>query len=63
MHGHWFVSLRQQEHAFLGSALHFIQGSPTSLPTYAGCPSGFKLNNAAWTYQCSSFTDILRLFQ
>ena len=25
MHGYWFVSLGQQEHAFLGSALHFIQ--------------------------------------
>ena len=25
MHEHWFVSFRQQEHAFLGSALHFIQ--------------------------------------
>jgi len=25
MHGHWFISLEQQEHAFLGSALHFIQ--------------------------------------
>jgi len=24
MHGHWFVSVGQQEHAFLGSALHFI---------------------------------------
>jgi len=24
MHGHWFVSLGQQEHAFIGSALHFI---------------------------------------
>jgi len=23
--GHWFISLRQQEHAFLGSALDFIQ--------------------------------------
>jgi len=27
MHGHWFVSLGQQEHAFLGSALHFIQNT------------------------------------
>jgi len=25
MHGHWFTSLREQYHAFLGSALHFIQ--------------------------------------
>jgi len=25
MHGHWFISLGQQEHAFLGSALRFIQ--------------------------------------
>jgi len=25
MHGHWFNSLEQQEHACLGSALHFIQ--------------------------------------
>jgi len=25
MHGHWFVSLGQQEHAFSGSVLHFIQ--------------------------------------
>jgi len=25
MHGHWFVYLGQQQHAFLGSALHFIQ--------------------------------------
>jgi len=25
MHGHWFISLREQGHAFLGSALHFIQ--------------------------------------
>jgi len=25
MHGHWFVSLGQQEHAFLGSALHSIE--------------------------------------
>jgi len=24
-HRHWFISLRQQDHAFLGSALHFIQ--------------------------------------
>ena len=22
---HWFISLREQNHAFLGSALHFIQ--------------------------------------
>jgi len=25
IHGHWFISLREQDHAFLGSALHFIQ--------------------------------------
>jgi len=25
MHGHWFISLGQQKHAYLGSALHFIQ--------------------------------------
>jgi len=25
MHGHWFVSLGQQEDTFLGSTLHFIQ--------------------------------------
>jgi len=25
MHGHWFVSLGQQEHALIDSALHFIQ--------------------------------------
>jgi len=25
MHGDWFVSLGQQEHAFLSSASHFIQ--------------------------------------
>ena len=25
MHGHWFISLGQQEHTFLGSALHFIR--------------------------------------
>jgi len=25
MHGHWFISLGQQERAFLGSTLHFIQ--------------------------------------
>jgi len=25
MHGHWLVSLGQQEHAFLGSTLHLIQ--------------------------------------
>jgi len=25
MHGHWFISLREQDHAFLGSAFHFIQ--------------------------------------
>jgi len=25
MHGHWFNSLGQQGHAFLGSAVHFIQ--------------------------------------
>jgi len=25
MHGHWFIFLREQDHAFLGSALHFIQ--------------------------------------
>jgi len=25
MHGHSFISLEQQERAFLGSALHFIQ--------------------------------------
>jgi len=24
MHGHWFISLGQQEHTFLGSALRFI---------------------------------------
>jgi len=23
--GHWFISLGQQEHSFLGNALHFIQ--------------------------------------
>jgi len=25
MHGHWYIYLGQQEHAFLGNALHFIQ--------------------------------------
>jgi len=25
MRGHWFISLGQQDHVFLGSALHFIQ--------------------------------------
>ena len=25
IHGHWFISLREQDHAFAGSALHFIQ--------------------------------------
>jgi len=25
MHGHWFISLREQDHAFWDSALHFIQ--------------------------------------
>jgi len=25
MHGHWFIYLGQQEHGFLGCALHFIQ--------------------------------------
>jgi len=25
MHGHWFISFGQQEHALSGSALHFIQ--------------------------------------
>jgi len=25
MHGHWFISLGQPEHAFLGSALYFVQ--------------------------------------
>jgi len=25
MHGHWFISLREQYHAYLGSALHFVQ--------------------------------------
>ena len=25
MHGHWFISLGQQDYAFLGSALDFIQ--------------------------------------
>jgi len=25
MNGHWFISLREQDHAFLGSALLFIQ--------------------------------------
>jgi len=24
-HGHWFISFGQQEHTFLGSALHFFQ--------------------------------------
>jgi len=24
MHGYWFISLGQQEHAFLGSTLNFI---------------------------------------
>jgi len=38
MYGHWFNSLGQQVHAFLGSALHFTQITwfPTSLPTFAG---------------------------
>jgi len=27
MHGHRFISLGEQENAFLGSALHFIQKS------------------------------------
>jgi len=50
MPGHWFISLGQQEHEFLGSALHLIEiqklGSPTSLPTFAGCSSGFILQDA-----------------
>jgi len=25
MHGHWYISLREQDHAFLDSALDFIQ--------------------------------------
>jgi len=25
MHGHWFISLPEQDYEFLGSALHFIQ--------------------------------------
>jgi len=25
MHGHWFISLGQQEYAYSGSVLHFIQ--------------------------------------
>jgi len=25
MHGHWFISVGQREHAFLSSTLHFIQ--------------------------------------
>jgi len=25
MHGHWFIYMGQQEHAFLDSASHFIQ--------------------------------------
>jgi len=37
----WFISLGQHEHAFLGSALHFIQ-IHMSLPTFAGCTSVFS---------------------
>jgi len=44
MHGHWFISLGQQEHGFLDSALHFIQ---ITWFTYVfanirRCPSGFN---------------------
>jgi len=49
MHGHRFICLGQQKYAFLGSALHFIQitwFTYTSLPTFAGCPSGSKLQDA-----------------
>jgi len=49
MHGHWFISLGQQEHAFLGNVLHTYKylGSFTSLPTFAWCPSGFSLRDSA----------------
>ena len=41
-------SLREQDHAFLGSALHFFQITWfTSLPTFEGWPSGFNLQDAA----------------
>jgi len=49
MHGHWFISFRQQEHAFLGNALHFIQ---ITWFTYVfsnsrRCPRGLNLLEAA----------------
>jgi len=44
MHGHWLISLGQQEHMFLGSALHLIQITlftySTSLPTFANAQVG-----------------------
>jgi len=46
MHGHWFISSRQQEHAFLGSALHFIQLTWFNyiLPTFADAQVGSVLH-------------------
>ena len=49
MHGHWFNSLGQQEHAFVGSAFYFIH---IIWLTYVfantlGWPSGFSLQDAA----------------
>jgi len=51
-----FISLGQQDHAFLGSAFK----NSTSLLTFAGCPSGFRMQLRPSDIVVSS--DILRLF-
>jgi len=61
MHGHWFISFGQEEHAFLGSGLHFIQNN---LVFASIRPSGFNLQDA--TFRSGDIVvspDILRLFQ
>jgi len=47
MYGQWFIAFGQQEHAFLGSALQFIE---ITWFTYVFanirmCPSGFTLQD------------------
>jgi len=55
VHGHWFISLREQGHALLGSALHFMQitwftcifaniGTVSKWVQFAGC----SLNLVTW---------------
>jgi len=49
MHGHWFIFLGQQEHAFLGSALHSIQITWCTyvLANIHRVPKWFSLQDAA----------------